>query len=148
MVSQLKTAFDPATGVAAPLAAGCAETLGAGGAVRRAAGRGRLQVVAGRVWVTRRGDLQDHVLERGQCLETAAFDAALVEAWRGAALVRWQPLGVGEQLRGVGVAGIGAALGVAAALCARAGAALDRAAAALSALARDASRGASRRCSA
>jgi len=43
---------------------------------------GHLSVAAGRVWVTRSGDLDDHVLAAGQTLAVAANEAVVVEPWR------------------------------------------------------------------
>ncbi len=69
----------------ARLAAGEARRLGQRG--------GDLVVVAGRVWLTRRGDLGDHVLATGQRVRLGAGEDAVIEAWCAAdgATVRWQP---------------------------------------------------------
>src|SRR5262245_32973186 len=42
---------------------------------------GRLSVSAGRVWVTRSGDLDDHVLAAGQVLALGAHEDVVVEPW-------------------------------------------------------------------
>jgi len=42
---------------------------------------GRLSVSAGRVWVTRAGDLDDHVLGVGQVLAVGAHEQVVVEPW-------------------------------------------------------------------
>jgi Protein of unknown function (DUF2917) len=65
-----------------------------GGQVERVgAGPGELTVIDGRVWLTRRGDCLDHVLERGQQMALKGDDDVLVEAWdaKGGASVRWRP---------------------------------------------------------
>ncbi len=49
----------------------------------RARRPGRLAVCVGRVWVTRAGDLVDHVLEAGQALKVRADDDVVVEPWQG-----------------------------------------------------------------
>lgn len=126
---------------------GCGWRLAAGTAMRIR--HGRLQVVTGRVWLTRRGDLQDHVLESGQTMAVSDADAALIETWGadGSAVVSWRPPSLGR-LRGVADAGIASALRVAAALCAATGDRFVHAAEILSARARLAAAGAGGRCSA
>ena len=42
---------------------------------------GKLSVSAGRVWVTRSGDLDDHVLAAGQALAVGAHEEVVVEPW-------------------------------------------------------------------
>ena len=61
--------------------------------VRVAPWPGELTVVDGRVWLTRRGDNDDHVLDGGQRIALAGNAEALVEAWdaRVGATVRWLP---------------------------------------------------------
>ena len=49
---------------------------------------GRLAVCTGRVWVTREGDLDDHVLEPGQALTVAAHEDLVIEPWQGGAPAR------------------------------------------------------------
>lgn len=72
---------------------------------------GRLTVKAGRAWITRQGDLDDHVLSAGQAVDLRADERVVVEPWqdgtsvrlvwrgaqRRAALLRWR----GAVLRGV-----------------------------------------------
>ena len=54
---------------------------------------GRLEVLAGRVWLTRAGELDDHVVEAGQSLRLAGSRGAVVEAWGDGrpAVVAWKP---------------------------------------------------------
>jgi hypothetical protein len=54
---------------------------------------GELSVVRGRVWVTREGDLDDHVLEAGQTMLLRSAAAVVVEQWRASesAVVEWYP---------------------------------------------------------
>jgi hypothetical protein len=70
---------------------------------------GRLQVLQGRVWLTRSGDLDDHVIDTGQGLIVPPLGSALVEAWGDSepALVAWRP---GTWLDRVGAA-VNAAFG-------------------------------------
>lgn len=42
---------------------------------------GRLTVASGHVWLTRRGDLDDHVLSAGQTLALRADEQVVVEPW-------------------------------------------------------------------
>jgi len=54
---------------------------------------GELTVVEGRVWLTRDGDLGDHVLEPGRRVRLAVNDNAVVSPWQTgeAVLLRWNP---------------------------------------------------------
>ena len=54
---------------------------------------GELRVLEGRVWLTRRGDAQDHWLEAGQSVRLHARDAAVIEphGLNGATL-QWRPM--------------------------------------------------------
>jgi hypothetical protein len=54
---------------------------------------GDVVVRSGRVWLTRRGDPDDHVLEAGQRVRLAAGDTAVVEPWqRGEpTVIDWHP---------------------------------------------------------
>lgn len=54
---------------------------------------GELAVVAGRVWLTRDGDLGDHVVEPGERIRLAVDDNAVIEAAEtgGTVTVRWYP---------------------------------------------------------
>lgn len=49
---------------------------------------GHLTVSAGRVWVTRSGDLDDHVLGVGQTLAIRAHEEVVVEPWQQGSPVR------------------------------------------------------------
>ena len=111
---------------------------------------GEFTVIDGRVWLTRRGDPHDHLLERGASLRLGRGDAALVESWDAgrSATVRWrrlghQPLRAGAFVR----AGLAASLrGLARGTAAAAGALrlAETALAGLSAWARNAASNASR----
>ncbi|HJV62064.1 MAG TPA: DUF2917 domain-containing protein [Albitalea sp.] len=61
--------------------------------LRLAGAAGEFTVLSGRVWLTRQGDLDDHVLGAGERFALRAGDVAVVEAWqRGQdACVAWQP---------------------------------------------------------
>lgn len=54
---------------------------------------GALTVLGGRVWLTRRGDIDDHILDAEQRLHLAGGDGAVIEAWQPAAgaTLRWTP---------------------------------------------------------
>jgi Protein of unknown function (DUF2917) len=67
--------------------------LTAGQAIALSPGPGELSVIDGRVWLTRRGEVADHVLQPGQRLHLDGDVGAVIEAWdRGVgAAVRWQP---------------------------------------------------------
>jgi hypothetical protein len=77
----------------APTAAQAQRRVLCGQVERVAGGPGELTVVDGRVWVTRRGDRDDHVLGAGQRITLSRADAALLEAWdaQAGATVCWQP---------------------------------------------------------
>lgn len=66
---------------------------------------GEFTVIDGRVWLTRRGDPNDHVLDEGAQVRIERGDAAVIESWdvRRSATVRWrgtpQPLRAGAFLR-------------------------------------------------
>jgi hypothetical protein len=49
---------------------------------------GRLTISAGRAWITRVGDLDDHVLDPGQVLALRADEEVVVEPWVNGSLVR------------------------------------------------------------
>ena len=57
-------------------------------------GAGELTVLAGRVWLTRDGDLADHVLARGARVSIDWAERAVVESWERdqAAVLQWQPV--------------------------------------------------------
>ena len=69
------------------------ETLRGGALLPLGAGGGRLEVLHGRVWLTRAGDLDDHVVEAGATLTVPAAGQSLIEAWDESepALVAWRP---------------------------------------------------------
>lgn len=54
---------------------------------------GELTLLSGRLWLTRDGDLGDHVLEAGQRLVLAVDENAVIEPWDAGttASVRWIP---------------------------------------------------------
>ncbi len=68
--------------------------------VLRAPRGGVLRVRSGQVWVTRRGDLADHVLSAGEGLRAAPGQCLYLEPWqRGATVeVDWQPRAAGAWL--------------------------------------------------
>ena len=77
------------------------ETLLRGGAIMPlGSGGGRLEVLHGRVWLTRSGDLDDHVVETGAALTVPAAGQSLIEAWDDSepALVAWQPTPFADRL--------------------------------------------------
>jgi hypothetical protein len=66
---------------------------------------GWLSVSAGRVWVTRSGDLDDHVLAAGQAMAVGAHEKVVVEPWTGGspACLAWrsdQPRGLATRAAG------------------------------------------------
>src|SRR5438067_7351147 len=62
---------------------------------------GEIVVASGSVWLTRRGDLDDHVLEAGQRVSLSSDDAAVVEPWRAGehTVIDWQPAAQPRVLR-------------------------------------------------
>ncbi len=72
-------------GVLRTLPAGCVMPLGCAG--------GKLEVLQGRVWLTRAGDPDDHFVDFGQSVVVPASGRVLVEAWddEQPALVAWRP---------------------------------------------------------
>ena len=102
MNAQLKTSSAGAvTGTVRTLRAGRVLPLGAAG--------GRLEVLHGRVWMTRAGDLDDHFVDFGQSVVVPPSGRILVESLDDdrPALIAWQPGTLGERI----VAGLGAAFG-------------------------------------
>jgi hypothetical protein len=75
------------------VAPGAVRTLRAGRILPLGSTGGRLEVLHGRVWLTRAGDLDDHVIDTGQGLVVPPSGRALVEAWGDGepALVAWRP---------------------------------------------------------
>ncbi len=67
--------------------------LSAGEALHLGRLGGEVLVVDGRVWLTRNGDLGDHVIEPGQRLRLAVNENAVIEPadTGAAATVRWYP---------------------------------------------------------
>ena len=76
------------------------ETLRRGAVLPLGSGGGRLEVLRGRVWLTRSGDLDDHVVDSGATLAVPAAGRSLVEAWDDAepAVVAWQPTPVAARI--------------------------------------------------
>jgi hypothetical protein len=76
------------------------ETLRSGAILPLGSGGGRLEVLHGRVWLTRSGDLDDHVVETGATLAVPAAGHSLIEAWDESepALVAWQPTPLADRL--------------------------------------------------
>jgi Protein of unknown function (DUF2917) len=84
-------------------AAGVLQTVRAGRIVPLGSAGGRLEVLHGRVWLTRSGELDDHVVESGQSLSVPPSGRVLLEGWddESPALIAWQP---GTTLDRVGAA--------------------------------------------
>src|SRR5204863_1143823 len=76
------------------------ETLRGGTLLPLGARGGRLEVLHGRVWLTRSGDLDDHVVDAGASLSVPADGASLIEAWDESepALVAWQPTSLADRV--------------------------------------------------
>ena len=49
---------------------------------------GRLTVASGQVWLTRQGDLDDHVLSPGEAVCLRADERVVIEPWTSGTLVR------------------------------------------------------------
>ncbi len=84
---------------------------------------GELKVIEGKVWLTRLGDLDDHLLEPGQKIRIRASEHAIIESWRptDTVQVQWQPrpqtlpsLVLAETLRALAGLAAGVGLGFAA----------------------------------
>ena len=75
------------------LAAGALQTLRPGRIVALGPLGGALEVLHGRVWLTRANDLDDHVVEAGQRVEIAPLEHAMLEGLDDdrPALVAWRP---------------------------------------------------------
>lgn len=71
--------------------AGTVRPVGPGQALHLGRLGGELTVISGRIWLTRDGDLGDHLLESGQRLVLAIDDNAVIESWDAGAVanVRW-----------------------------------------------------------
>lgn len=76
------------------------EFLRGGSIMPLGSGGGRLEVLHGRVWLTRSGDLDDHVVERGAALTVPAAGQSLIAALDESepALVAWQPTPLVDRL--------------------------------------------------
>jgi len=76
-------------------------TLRAGSIMHLGSGGGRLEIVCGRVWLTRAGDLDDHIFASGATLTIPPSRRILVEAWNedAPALVDWEPTPLAERVR-------------------------------------------------
>ena len=76
------------------------ETLRGGSIMPLGAGGGRLEVLHGRVWLTRTGDLDDYVVEPGMKVAVPAAGRSVIEAWDESdpALVAWRPTPLVERL--------------------------------------------------
>ena len=70
---------------------------------------GRLTVASGRVWLTRQGDLDDHVLSAGEALRLRADEHLVVEPWVGgtSACLSWRS----DQPRAFALRAVGAVIG-------------------------------------
>ncbi len=99
-------------------------------------------VAGGRVWVTRLGDLDDHILEAGQRLQLRRGDDVIVQSWDRdqPAIFDWRPAAGVPQPRRLAAAGLRAVAGLAAGFAGG----LRRAEAGLDALARSAASSARR----
>ena len=75
------------------------EVLEGGRVLPLGASGGRLEVLHGRVWLTRSGDPDDHFVDRGDAMVVPARGRAIVAAIDDAqpALVAWRPRGVVER---------------------------------------------------
>jgi hypothetical protein len=82
------------------VAPGTVRTLRAGRILPLGSAGGRLEVLHGRVWLTRSGDLEDHVIDSGQGLIVPPSGHALVEDLGDEpAVVAWRPATVLERIR-------------------------------------------------
>ncbi|MEO7115110.1 MAG: DUF2917 domain-containing protein [Caldimonas sp.] len=74
------------------VAAGALQTLRSGHVVPLGSAGGRLEVLRGRVWLTREGDLADHLVETGESFGVTANGRAVVETWDddAPALISWR----------------------------------------------------------
>src|SRR4051794_27560979 len=72
---------------------GSFRTLRAGRVLALGSSGGKLEVLHGRVWLTRAGDVDDHFVDFGQSVVIPAAGRALVEALDGdePALIAWRP---------------------------------------------------------
>ena len=77
---------------------------------------GEFAVVSGRVWLTRHGDVDDHVIEAGQRLVLEPSDEVVIEPWqRGErTLVQWRPRVQPRRVEAFAVGGLARFAGAAA----------------------------------
>jgi len=89
-----------ATGALPALSRDRVEVLAAGRVLPLGAVGGTLEVLGGRVWLTRSGDLDDHFAAAGEVVVVPASGDALVASIDDTtpALVAWRPLGVIERV--------------------------------------------------
>lgn len=119
-------------------------TLVSGQALTVSPWPGELSVVDGRVWVTRKDDLGDHVLEAGRSIRFGAGAGLVLEPWGGSATVEWQRRAQPVRPPAFLVGALVAAFRGLAGLAGAAAAALRRAEGGLAALARKAASSARR----
>ena len=107
---------------------------------------GLLTVVNGTVWLSRKDDLDDHVLHSGQQFQICAGDDAVIEPWHAhaAARIDWQPETQALRVRAAAAAPLAAGWFGLARLAEAAATGLRRAADGLAALARNAAASAMR----
>lgn len=88
----------------------CELSLDCGQALDLSGAAGRLSVRSGRVWFTRQGELDDHVLEAGDQVVVGRRDLAVVEGLRAdeEARLAWQPARQRPGILAVLWAGVGA----------------------------------------
>ena len=69
------------------------QSIDAGHALHLGRLGGDLNVVQGRVWLTRNADPGDHLVEPGQCVRLGVAENAVIESLDGdrPAIVRWNP---------------------------------------------------------
>ena len=72
---------------------GPARIIDAGNAMRLDRLGGELSVLQGRVWLTREGDPDDHLVEAGQRVRFGVAEDAVIESWDSGQplVVRWNP---------------------------------------------------------
>ena len=111
MVTQMKQRLVlPASQADARAPGGHRASLASGQALTLGRGAGELSVLDGRVWVTRKDDLGDHVLEAGRSIRFGANAGLVIEAWDQAATVQWQRLAQPLRLPAFVVGGLAAGL--------------------------------------
>ena len=98
--------------------------LAAGRPAVLARGEGELTVLTGSVWMTRHGDLDDHLLQRGDSVHIGLADRAVLESWERdlSATVQWRAIErpVASQARAGFLRGLAFVAGAAALALARA----------------------------